>query len=56
MTDVIKQTAFIYGLSIVISMFVAVMIIVLNKMLFAFEDAKKRREEAEAASSNGKVA
>jgi hypothetical protein len=56
MSGIIRQTAFIYGLTIVISMLVAVMIIILNKMLFAMEDAKKRRAEAKAANINGKAA
>jgi len=55
MTELLGQTAFIYALAILISMLVASMIIVLNKMLFAIEDAKKRRE-TESANSNGKAA
>ena len=44
---IIKQTLFIYALAIVISMAVAYMIVGINKILFYFEDAKKRREESE---------
>jgi hypothetical protein len=55
MTELLGQTAFIYALSIIISMMVAFMIIVLNKALFAIEDAKKR-QETESSNSNGKAA
>lgn len=53
MNSVIQQTLFMYALAIIISMGVAYMIKGLNKLLFIFEDAQKRREEA---NSNGKAA
>jgi hypothetical protein len=56
MTEVIRETAFIYALTIIISMLVAFMIIILNKVLFAVEDAKKRRAEAKVSNLNGKAA
>jgi uncharacterized membrane protein len=43
---IIKQTLFIYALTIVISMLVAYMIVGINKVLFYFEDAAKRRAES----------
>ena len=55
MTDLIRQTAFIYALTIVISMVVALMIVCLNRIIFRLEDAHKRRNEAKAMASGGKA-
>ena len=56
MTELIRQSVFIYALTIVISMLVAWVIIILNKVIFHLEDAHKRRSEAKASATNGKVA
>ena len=56
MTELIRQSVFIYALTIVISMLVAWVIIILNKVIFCFEDAHRRHSEAKASATNGKAA
>lgn len=55
-SNIISQTLFVYALTIVISMAVAYLIKALNKAIFYFEDAHKRKMSQSSSCSNGKAA